>query len=111
MATYESPFDDYPGTVTLPDAFNGGMYRTWTEHNKAADGDPADGVTRLAANWRALQALGQVEIDGLPASLDFDEMPVEVMSWAVGCFAQWLHPFVVRPRLLSVRGNSATGED
>lgn len=110
MPIYESPFEDYPGRVTLPDRFDGNMYRTWTAHNKPAEGDPDDGVTRLAANWRALQALGTVEIDGLPDGLPFDEMPVEVMTWAVACFAQWLSPFVVRPRLLSVRGDTVTGE-
>lgn len=108
MAVYQSPYEDYPGTITLPDTFSGAMYRTWTGQNKGVKDDPDDGVTRLAANWRALNALGQVEIEGLPQGGAFDDMPVEVMSWAVACFAQWLHPFVVRPRLLSVRGDTAT---
>lgn len=108
MPVHNSPIEGHPGTLTLPDTFTGKMYRTWTEHNAKADDDPDDGVTRMAANWRALCELGEVNIDGLPASLAFDEMPVDVMSWCVGHFAQWLNRFVVRPRLQSIRGDTAT---
>lgn len=108
---YDSPFEQHPGHLELPDEFTGRIYRLWAEANKDQEGDAPDGIRRSEANWRAVQAIGRVELENLPDGLEFDDMPYQVVLWAVETLGEYLAPFVIQRPWRSPSGNGATAPE
>jgi hypothetical protein len=104
---YDSPFDAHPGHIEFPDEFTGRVYRLWAEANKDQDDDAPDGMRRSEANWRAVLAIGRVELEDLPDGLAFDDMPYQVVLWAVEMLAEYIYPFVIQMPWQSQSGATA----
>ena len=106
---YESPFEEYPGTLTFPAKFTPEMYKTWARENAARADDPKDGTVRLVANWRVAVALGEWNIDNLPESMEFADLEdTMIAAWAAEAVGLWLYPFLIMPRLHASAGAMAT---
>lgn len=96
VATYEGT--NGSGFIELPGDLDGGLYRKLANEVKRRDGD-LDDAYRLESRWRAVTALGTVDMVVNGKIVDneslFDDVPFRVLKWARDVLDEWLAPFLV----------------
>ncbi len=101
---FVSPYEEWPGSITLPHPFLGSHYKQWTAAVSASrKKSPSADLLHI---WAGVCAIGEVDIAGVEPDETGDTVPYEIFSWAAGNAAQWMAGKLSPKKLLSPSGNS-----
>ncbi|MFW6182852.1 MAG: hypothetical protein ACOC8X_03575 [Chloroflexota bacterium] len=93
----ESPLPSFPGRIVFP-AFNGGTYKAITQALGKKDGDWKEDTFELQPYWRVVQAIAQVELEGVDDGAPFDDVDGRVLAWAHDAATEYIDRFLTYGR-------------